>query len=54
MDKFLGYFLPQAGSKVHAKRYVDPLSEQQYAEFEEAIRVTSILRPYIIDFVGLE
>lgn len=54
MDKFLGYFLPRAGSKVHVKRYTDPLSAEQYAEFEEAIRITSILRPYIIDFVGLE
>jgi hypothetical protein len=54
MDRFLGYFLPQAGSMVHVKRYIEPLSEQQYAEFEEAIRVTSMLRPYVIDFMGLE
>ncbi|MFZ2155604.1 MAG: hypothetical protein WAV72_05730 [Bradyrhizobium sp.] len=54
MDKFLGYLLPRADNNVHGMRYVKPLSEEQYAEFEEVIRVTSILRPHIVNFMGLE
>lgn len=53
-EKFLGYILPKEGGQVHGCRFENPLSEEQYAEFEATIRVTSILRPFIIDFLGLE
>jgi hypothetical protein len=53
-EKFLGYILPKDGGHMHGSRFVEPLSDKQYAEFESVIRVTSILRPFIIDFLGLE
>lgn len=39
---------------MEGSRFLKPLSDEQYAEFESIIRVTSILRPYIIDFLGME
>ncbi len=53
-EKFLGYFLPKDGGHVHGARFEKPLSEEQFSEFENVIRITSILRPFIIDFLGME
>lgn len=54
MDKFLGYILPKENHAMTGMRYAQPFSEEQYAEFVDTIRVTSILRPHIIDFMGME
>jgi hypothetical protein len=53
-DKFLGYILPEEGGRMQCSRSITPLSDEQYSEFESVIRVTSMLRPFIIDFLGLE
>lgn len=52
--RYLGYLLPKDGGYVNGMRYVQPMKDEQYAEFEKIIRVSSELRPFVIDFMGLE
>ncbi len=53
-EQYLGYILPQEDGQVRFMRFDEPVSDNFYKQFDEIISVTSEMRPYVIDFMGLQ